>query len=120
MDRVGRWSGEQWKEISPFLDQALDLEKSERGRWLRDLSAHRPQLADDLRALLATPDAIDAARFLEHSPLSPGAEPMAGQQFGGYILESLLGSGEFIFIGLPLKWRGGTASPIRAVAVFEM
>ena len=35
-------------------------------------------------------------------------------------LESLLGSGEFTFIGLPLKWRGGTASPIRAVAVFEM
>ena len=23
------------------------------------------------------------------------------------------------FIGLPLKWRGGTGSPIRAVAVFE-
>ena len=29
------------------------------------------------------------------------------------------GSGEFRFIGLPLKWRGGTGSPIRAVAVFE-
>jgi kynurenine formamidase len=28
--------------------------------------------------------------------------------------------GGFILIGLPLKWRGGTASPIRAVAVFEM
>jgi kynurenine formamidase len=34
-------------------------------------------------------------------------------------LESLLGQGEFRFIGLPLKWRGGTGSPIRAVAVFE-
>ena len=28
-------------------------------------------------------------------------------------------AGEFQFIGLPLKWRGGTGSPIRAVAVFE-
>jgi len=28
--------------------------------------------------------------------------------------------GPFIFIGLPLKWRDGTASPIRAVAVFGM
>ena len=27
--------------------------------------------------------------------------------------------GEFQFIGLPLKWRGGTGSPIRAVAVFH-
>jgi len=34
-------------------------------------------------------------------------------------LETLLGAGEFQFIGLPLKWRGGTGSPIRAVAVFE-
>ena len=35
-------------------------------------------------------------------------------------LEALLGKGRFTFIGLPLKWRDGTASPIRAVAVFEL
>ena len=35
-------------------------------------------------------------------------------------LEALLGRGQFTFIGLPMKWRGGTASPIRAVAVFNM
>jgi kynurenine formamidase len=35
-------------------------------------------------------------------------------------LESLIGQGEFTFICLPLKWRGGTGSPIRAVAVFDM
>jgi kynurenine formamidase len=34
-------------------------------------------------------------------------------------LEALVGKGEFQFIGLPLKWREGTASPIRAVAVFN-
>jgi kynurenine formamidase len=34
-------------------------------------------------------------------------------------LEALIGQGPFRFIGLPLKWRGGTGSPIRAVAVFE-
>lgn len=34
-------------------------------------------------------------------------------------LEALIGEGVFRFIGLPLKWRGGTGSPIRAVAVFE-
>ena len=34
-------------------------------------------------------------------------------------LEALLGRGEFQFICLPLKWRGGTGSPIRAVAVFR-
>ena len=35
-------------------------------------------------------------------------------------LETLLGAGAFTFIGLPMKWRDGTGSPIRAVAVFGM
>lgn len=34
-------------------------------------------------------------------------------------LHSLIGRGRFRFIGLPLKIRGGTGSPVRAVAVFE-
>ena len=34
-------------------------------------------------------------------------------------LDKLIGRGRFRFIGFPLKIRGGTASPIRAVAVFE-
>ena len=34
-------------------------------------------------------------------------------------LHRLVGRGRFHFIGLPLKIRGGTGSPVRAVAVFE-
>lgn len=34
-------------------------------------------------------------------------------------LEKLLGAGEFQFIGLPLKFREGTGSPIRAVAILD-
>jgi kynurenine formamidase len=34
-------------------------------------------------------------------------------------LDKLIGRGRFRFIGFPLKIRGGTASPIRAVALFE-
>jgi kynurenine formamidase len=34
-------------------------------------------------------------------------------------LEALLGQGPFEFIGLPMKWRSGTGSPIRAVAVYR-
>ncbi|MAZ26540.1 MAG: cyclase [Cytophagaceae bacterium] len=34
-------------------------------------------------------------------------------------LHALIGRGRFRFIGLPLKIRGGTGSPVRAVAVFE-
>jgi kynurenine formamidase len=35
-------------------------------------------------------------------------------------LEALVSQGPFTFIGLPMKWRDGTGSPIRAVAVFGM
>jgi kynurenine formamidase len=34
-------------------------------------------------------------------------------------LDKLVGRGRFRFVGFPLKIRGGTASPIRAVAIFE-
>ena len=34
-------------------------------------------------------------------------------------LDRLVGRGRFRFIGFPLRIRGGTASPIRAVAMFE-
>ena len=34
-------------------------------------------------------------------------------------LDQLIGRGSFKFIGLPLKIRGGTGSPVRAVAVFK-
>jgi len=34
-------------------------------------------------------------------------------------LHQLIGRGRFRFIGLPLKIKGGTGSPVRAVAVFE-
>jgi len=34
-------------------------------------------------------------------------------------LHKLIGKGRFRFIALPLKIRGGTGSPVRAVAIFE-
>lgn len=35
-------------------------------------------------------------------------------------LHQLIGRGRFRFIGLPLRIRGGTGSPVRAVAVFDL
>jgi len=34
-------------------------------------------------------------------------------------LEKLIGQGQFRFVCFPLKFRGGTGSPVRAVAIFE-
>lgn len=83
---------------------------------------------------------VDAARWLGHQhiaafgveTLSPGVSGVSNREvhhvcgelgFTHYEnlveLHRLVGRGRFRFIALPLKIRGGTGSPVRAVAVFE-
>jgi kynurenine formamidase len=83
---------------------------------------------------------IEAARWLGHKgiasfgveTMSPGVRHLSNKQvhqicgemgFTHYEnmvnLHQLIGRGRFRFIGFPLKIRGGTGSPVRAVAVFE-
>lgn len=83
---------------------------------------------------------IEAARWLGHQKIAafgvetmaPGVRHVSNKQvhhicgemgFTHYEnmvnLYQLIGRGRFRFIGLPLKIRGGTGSPVRAVAVFE-
>ncbi len=82
----------------------------------------------------------DAARWLGQQqiaafgvePMAPGVRKVSNKEvhricgelgFTHYEnlinLHQLIGRGRFRFIGLPLKIRGGTGSPVRAVAVFE-
>ncbi len=83
---------------------------------------------------------IDAARWLGQQKvaafgvetMSPGVRHVSNKEvhricgelgFTHYEnmvnLHQLIGRGRFRFIGLPLKIRGGTGSPVRAIAVFE-
>ncbi|MBI5935387.1 MAG: cyclase family protein [Chloroflexi bacterium] len=83
---------------------------------------------------------VDAARWLGQKriaafgveTMSPGVRHVSNKQvhlvcgemgFTHYEnlinLHLLIGRGRFRFIGLPLKIRGGTGSPVRAIAVFE-
>lgn len=83
---------------------------------------------------------IDAARWLGQQKIaafgvetmSPGVADVSNKEvhricgelgFTHYEnmvnLYQLIGRGRFRFIGLPLKIRGGTGSPVRAIAVFE-
>ena len=82
----------------------------------------------------------DAARWLGQQkiaafgvePMSPGVVDVSNKEvhricgelgFTHYEnminLYKLIGRGRFRFIGLPLRIRGGTGSPVRAIAVFE-
>jgi kynurenine formamidase len=83
---------------------------------------------------------IEAARWLGNQkiaafgvePASPGVRGVSNKEvhhicgelgFTHYEnminLHLLIGRGRFRFIGLPLRIRGGTGSPVRAIAVFE-
>jgi len=83
---------------------------------------------------------VDATRWLGEQkiaafgvePASPGVRGVSNKEvhwicgelgFTHYEnminLHQLIGRGRFRFIGLPLKIRGGTGSPVRAIAVFE-
>jgi serine/threonine protein kinase len=84
---------DRWRALIPHLDRALDLAPDEREPWLAALAADDAALADELRAILARYDAIDAT-FLSDAP-APRLPPasLAGQVVGAYTLHSQIGQG---------------------------
>jgi hypothetical protein len=58
-------TGERWRALSPYLDEALDLTADERGPWLARLRREDPALAADLERLLIEREALQRAGFLE-------------------------------------------------------
>lgn len=83
-----------WSRIAPYLDRALDLEPNEREAWFAELSATQPDIADQVRAMLAERDRLDAEEFLAHSPLdSTNVVARAGARVGAYVMDRLIGRG---------------------------
>jgi eukaryotic-like serine/threonine-protein kinase len=82
-----------WSEISPLLDEAMELPASERELWLADLEQRSPELAAHVRSCLSQVDGLCERKFLEdpiRRYLPPGLE---GRAFGAYTLERPLGFG---------------------------
>ena len=99
------WTADRWKRIFDQLDHALALNGAERECWLANLEASDRGLGLELRALLGTHDANEAAAFLVSSPFAgntsaPSGEAQSGgelhiigKQFGPYRVLALLGQG---------------------------
>ncbi|TAG47472.1 MAG: serine/threonine protein kinase [Betaproteobacteria bacterium] len=91
---MAHWTAERWKQLSPLLDQALELEPAERARFLNDLRSNQPEWADELSTLLERSAQAEAAEFMHRGPTLSSAEPtLAGQQMGAYVLTQPLGYG---------------------------
>jgi serine/threonine protein kinase/Tfp pilus assembly protein PilF len=87
---------EQWKILSPYIDEVLGLTEAERVRWLESLRAEKPQMAQQLEALLAEHRAAERENFLTTIPLVnllPSKASLAGKIIGAYRLISLIGHG---------------------------
>jgi serine/threonine protein kinase len=91
---VAKITAEQWREISPLLDQALALSEQERESWLQSVSASDPGSITLLRTLLEEHRALRAEQFLEFSPGPPNDGPiLQGQNVGSYRLIAPIGTG---------------------------
>jgi eukaryotic-like serine/threonine-protein kinase len=84
---------ERWLTLSPYLDEALELEAGMRVPWLARLKAEDAGLAADLESLLAERDALDRDGFLEGAAVLVPHPSLAGLRVGAYTLVSTLGRG---------------------------
>lgn len=92
---MSKLSPEQWRALSPHLDEALEMTEDQRSTWLSSLQSVNPILAAQLELLLQEHRVLSEKGFLERMPMErPGkAAALAGQSFGAYVLESQIGQG---------------------------
>jgi serine/threonine protein kinase len=84
---------DQWQEVSPYLDEVLEIVPEQRAAWLLSLNEIDARLASLVRALLDEQQQLEREGFLERSPLSLAGSRLAGQTFGAYTLVSQIGQG---------------------------
>jgi serine/threonine-protein kinase len=88
------------KQLSPLLDEALELEASKRDAWLARLGGEAAKLVPALRELLSKPSLTHTDALLERGPAftlpgsaTPVSEFQPGDQVGPYRLIRELGQG---------------------------
>ncbi|TAG46137.1 MAG: serine/threonine protein kinase [Betaproteobacteria bacterium] len=78
MNPAARLNAQDWRQLSPLVDQALDLAASERAAWVASV----PDLTSELRArllqLVAHHGAPETSNFLSTVPMMPGMAAPSG------------------------------------------
>jgi serine/threonine protein kinase len=91
---MSKLSPDEWRALSPHLDEALDMTDEQRSTWLSSLQTENPTLASQLEILLQEHRALTEEGFLEESAMElPGDPGLASQTFGVYTLVSQIGHG---------------------------
>src|SRR5580700_4587152 len=63
---------DQWQEVSPYLDEVLEIAPEERAAWLLSLGERDARLAAMVQGLLEDQQQLKQEGFLERSPLHAG------------------------------------------------
>ncbi len=82
----------RWRELSPLLDELLDLPAAEREQRLAAMHDADPALAAEVQAWLAELQALDGSGFLQAPAMAPPSD-LAGETVGAYTLVRELGRG---------------------------
>lgn len=89
-----RLDNDRWRAVSPYLDQAIEMDEEDRVGWLAELRDSDPFIARDLELLLEERRTLLEEGFLDEALATP-AEPMvlAGYTVGAYRLIAPIGQG---------------------------
>ncbi|MFO1338618.1 MAG: protein kinase [Burkholderiaceae bacterium] len=91
-DPLGPVDKARWQQLSPHLDELLDLPPEARAGRLDEWRARDPAMAAELAALLGRLDALDHDAFLDQ-PALPRPATLCGARVGAYTVERELGQG---------------------------
>ena len=86
---------QRWKQLSPLLDELLDLDAAHRQSRLADLRKLDASVAQELEAMLGSAVGAEQTNFLASHVRNDGAAAatLVGEQVGAYVIEALLGQG---------------------------
>ena len=85
---------DRWRALSPYLDQAFDMQEEEREALVASLQEKDRELADALESLLGEHRELLQEKFLEQDQIPPQHfSTSSGQTLGAYTLVSPLGQG---------------------------
>ncbi len=84
---------DRWRLLSPYLDEALDLDPDARVSWLNRLRLRDARLAAEIATLLKDGAALSGRGFLAGAAAALPDVSLQGLRVGAYTLVSLLGRG---------------------------